>query len=42
MEELQPMLVEGELVSAFAAGRKHTGVQFTEMLMKDLERLLAP
>lgn len=41
LEELQPILAEGGLISAFAASRKHTGVRFTEALMEDLGRLLA-
>jgi len=40
MEELQPVLADGRLLSAFAASSQHTGVQFTEALTEDLRRLL--
>ena len=40
MEELQHVLADGRLLSAFAASRKHTGLQFTEALAEDLRQLL--
>jgi hypothetical protein len=38
-EELQPVLSDGQLLSAFAASRNYTGVQFTEALLQDLRGL---
>jgi hypothetical protein len=38
-DELQPMLADGGLDSAFTASRSHTGVSFTEALINDLRRL---
>lgn len=40
MDELQPVLADGRLLSAFAASRTHTGVQFTEALTDDLRKLI--
>ncbi len=40
-EELGPVLGDGDLFSAFAASRNHTGLEFTVALTKDLAGLLA-
>ena len=40
VEKLQPMLADGQLLSAFAVSREHTGTLFTEVLTKDLCGLL--
>lgn len=40
-EELGPILEDGDLFSAFAASRNHTGLEFTTVLAKDLAGLLA-
>ena len=40
-DELQPMLADGGLDSAFTASRSHTGVSFTDTLIDDLRRLAA-
>jgi DNA-binding transcriptional ArsR family regulator len=39
-DELQPVIADGKLLSAFAASRRHTGAQFTEALIRDLRLLL--
>ena len=38
-DELQPVLNDGGLLSAFSASRNHTGVAFTEALLQDLRGL---
>ncbi len=40
-DDLQPVLNAGGLLSAFTASRNHTGVAFTEALLKDLRGLFS-
>jgi len=40
MEDLVPVLADGQLLSQFAASREHTGTRYTEVLLEDFSRLL--
>ncbi len=40
MDDLQPVLADGRLLSHFAASREHTGTRYTEVLLEDFKQLL--